>query len=150
MELIRVIHVSASPAPLSSRAPEGRFHTNLEEARRTAYLSFDLATCLKEVRHHLGDLVPLHGMRAVRFQVAASHVVDLTSASECERYGVTLAQLVNENYEVTHQLARRLRGAGVQALVVPSARDSSGKNVVLFLENIANASISKTGEESLE
>ena len=50
--------------------------------------------------------------------------------------------VIGEGYEATRTLARRLRREGVQAIITYSARDRpDGRNVILFLENIAPSDI---------
>ena len=137
MKLVRVVHQTSRTNPLNAYSAFGRFHLTLEEARVTSYLSFSKETCVAEVGHHLGGVVKLRDRLAIEFEVEVDSLVDLTSKHEQKRLRVTPEELVADpDHTITQQLARRLRREKVQALIVPSARDPHGKNVVLFLENI--------------
>lgn len=150
MILFRIVHSDSLKSPLSARSHSGRFHLGENEARLTSYLSFDQATCQKEVSHHLGNVVPLRNMAALEYEVEVDAVVDLTRETERKKYGVTLDGLLAESYGMAQATAQRARAGGAQALIVPSARDPKAKNVVLFLENIDRKAIQKRGTKPLE
>ena len=104
----------------------------VDEAEQTSYVSLDEATCMAEVSHHLGATVKLRNMITSEFEI------DLAQ------------QLTGDDHSIPQDLARRLRREKVQALIVPSARDQQGKNVVLFLENINKEAIRKIREQKIE
>ena len=103
----------------------------VDEAEQTSYVSLDEATCMAEVSHHLGATVKLRHMIAFEFEL------DLAQ------------QLTGDDHSIPQDIARHLRRDKVQALIVPSARDPHGKNVVLFLENINKKATRKIREQKL-
>ena len=102
----------------------------VDEAEQTSYVSLDEATCMAEVSHHLGATVKFRNMVAFEFEI------DLAQ------------QLTGDDHSIPQDIARRRRDK-VQALIVPSARDPHGKNVVLFLENINKKATRKIREQKL-
>jgi len=124
----------------------------VEEAEQTAYLAQSLETCISEVSHHLGGTVRLRNRFSIEFDVEVERVVDLTTTKELKRLKIGMQDLIDDqDYSLTQEIARRLRRGKVQALIVPSARDPQGKNVVLFLENIdRRKAIRKIFERKIE
>lgn len=150
MRLWRIVHDSVKRSPLTVKSTSGRYHLGEQEARATSYFSFDQATCLKEVTHHLGGIVPLRDMIAMEFDIDVNEIVDLTQDAVRRELGVRKNMLTAEDYNSTQTLARKLRSQGVQAAICPSARDRRAQNVVLFLDNIDRGAIRKTREVRLE
>ena len=50
-------------------------------------MSTSLATCYREVMHHLGG-IPLHNMVEVEFEVDLKRVIDLTDPKQCQDLGI--------------------------------------------------------------
>lgn len=147
----RVIHQDSRATPLSAYVAPGRYHRTPEEARSTSYLAFSLETCKREVAYHLGGTVRLRDRIAIEFEIDVEKVLDLTLSRERKKLGVDLDDLTGDyDLTLTQGIAGRMRKRGVQALVVPSARDPKGRNLVLFLENIGQESVREVGEEKLE
>ena len=105
---------------------------------------------MAEVAYHLGGTVKLRNLIALEFEIDIEAVVDLTDKRELKRHRATTEQLTGDDHSLPQDLARRLRRDKVQALIVPSARDSKGRNVVLFLENINKKAIRKIREQKIE
>ena len=150
MNLFRIVHETSRTKPLQAYKAPARYHLTQDEAGQTSYLSLDEATSMAEVSHHLGGTVRLRNMIVIEFEVDLDDVADLTDKREMKRHRATIEQLIGDDHSLTQDLARRLRRDKVQALIVPSARDRKGKNVVLFLENINKKAIRKIREEKLE
>ena len=146
MRLFRVIHKSALSDQLRGHHAPGRFHGTAEQARDTSYTSPFPNTCIKEVADHLGGM-RLRDQILVEVAVAVepSLVVDLRQSVDA-----SLEELTGDDLSVPQGIAHQLRKKGIQALIVPSARDPKGYNVVLFLENIERGCIEKIREEILE
>lgn len=150
MRLHRIVHQDSANNPLPAYSSTGRYHQTSKEAQLTSYLSFDLGTCAKEVAHHLGNTVRLRNRVAIEFEVEPERVVDLTKKRELTKLGLDPEDLIDEDWTVTQNTARTLRRKGVQALIVPSARDPHGLNAVLFLENLEPKVIRRIREQRLD
>ncbi len=149
MRLFRLVHTSALPNVLVARFSPNRYHVTPDEANNTSYTSTSLATCRREVMHHLGGIT-LHNMVEVEFEVELERVIDLTDPKQCEDLGIEPDDLLDDNHAIPQSVAKRLRRKGVQAILVPSARDHDGKNMVLFLENIDPQKIRKIRKTLIE
>ncbi len=147
--LFRLVHTSALPNVLASRFSPNRYHVTPDEANNTSYTSTSLATCHREVVHHLGGFA-LHNMVEVEFEVDLERVIDLTDLKQCEDLGIEPDDLLADNHAIPQSVAKRLRRKGVEAILVPSARDHDGKNMVLFLENLDPQKIRKVRETLIE
>ena len=149
LQLFRIVHSSALPTVLSARFSPNRYHVTPDEANNTSYTSTSLATCRREVMHHLGG-VPLHNMVEVEFEVDLERVIDLTDPKQCKDLGIEPDDLLEDNHAIPQSVAKRLRRKDVQAILVPSARDNVGKNMVVFLENLDPQKIRKVRETLIE
>ena len=85
----------------------------------------------------------------VLVQVTLTRVLDLTVTASRNRLGLTSEAMVAErppagkksSYETTrHAIARAARQAGIEALIVPSARRPGGKNLAVFPDNLSKKS----------
>lgn len=148
--LFRVIHESRIESPLVGYHAPGRCHVSVEQAAKTSYLSTSIDTCRKESGHHLAGTVRLRERLVVEFVVELTSVVNLTDPVEREKLGIDLNELISEDLSVPQHTASQLRKKGIQAIVLPSARDPRGHNVVLFMENVDGSLIRKIREERLE
>jgi len=109
------------------------------------YGSLELNTALQEMlayfRHAGLPEIEALPCAWVAFDVKLSRVLDLRSQSVRRRLGVRLAQLTGEPWRemqdrgleaLTQAIGRVAHSAGVQGLLVPSARTARGSNVVVF------------------
>ena len=149
LSLFRLVHTSARANVLAARFAPNRYHVTPDEANNTSYTSTSLATCRREVMHHLGGIA-LHNMVEVEFEVDLERVIDLTDPKQCEDLGIEPDDLLKDNHAIPQSVAKRLRRQGVQAILVPSARHHAGKNMVLFLENLDPQKIRKVRETLIE
>lgn len=119
----------------------------------TTYFALDVETAWAEKRHsfqHYG--LPLeHCLPAslVLIRIRLSQVLDLTTASRRNRLGITAESMTAElppapggtKHQVArHTLARLVHAAGIEGLVVPSARRPRGTNLVVFPANLGRES----------
>jgi RES domain-containing protein len=119
----------------------------------TTYLALDVETAWAEKLHsfrHYG--LPLeHCLPAclVLIRVRLFQVLDLTTARHRERLGITVESMTAElppapggdkHQAARHALARLVHAAGVEGLVVPSARRPRGTNLVVFPTNLGKTS----------
>lgn len=108
---------------------------------RTIYTSLEEETALAEVRHHLrGEPHRLvKGHRVHRIRVAARALLDLRDPEARSLLEVNTA-IAGEDYELSQRI-----GAGAvllkhDGLLVPSARETNGTNLVIFLDRVEAAS----------
>lgn len=82
----------------------------------------------------------------VGFRIQLARVLDLTDSQVRRRLGISLKRIVNENWQaaqdagvegLTQAVGRIAFDAGIEALIVPSARAKFAKNVVVFPANLA-------------
>jgi RES domain-containing protein len=127
-----------------SRIHGGRYNPKGEFG--ALYLSCDEAACLAELSYYtsragieLADLLP--GVKTkVEISVKLTKVLDLTNPEVQKLLGVNEAELKAEWEElqaegreaITQSIGRLAREAGFEALLVPSARISSGINLVVL------------------
>ena len=119
----------------------------------TTYLALDVETAWAEKLHtfrHYG--LPLeHCLPAslVLIKINLFQVLDLTTASHRNRLGLTAETMIagrppapnGSRHELArHALARLAHAAGIEGLLVPSARRPDGKNLVVFPQNLGKRS----------
>ncbi|BBY83459.1 RES family NAD+ phosphorylase [Mycolicibacterium pulveris] len=111
---------------------EGRFHRAGQDT--VQYLSLHpLGPAAEMLRHHVGpggdpDEVLLNLWTAV-LDIEAVVTVDF---QDCEAYGLTVDELVGDDYAPTQALAAVVRDGGADAMVVPSAALPGTSNLILF------------------
>lgn len=111
---------------------EGRFHRAGQDT--VQYLSLHpLGPAAEMLRHNVGPLgdpddVVLNLWTAV-IDIDAVATVDL---EDCRTYGLTVDELVGEDYAPTQALADAVRGGRADAMVVPSAALPGTHNLILF------------------
>lgn len=111
---------------------EGRFHRAGQDT--VQYLSLHpLGPAAEMLRHHVGpggdpDEVLLNLWTAV-LDIEAAVTVDFR---DCEAYGLTVDELVGDDYAPTQALAAVVRDGGADAMVVPSAALPGTSNLILF------------------
>ena len=85
-------------------------------------------------------------------------VLDLTDAKVQTKIGFTSKELVEEDWETiqasgeeswTQAIGRGCLSAGFGAILVPSARNAKGKNIVIFTANMTGGGISILAPEKL-
>jgi RES domain-containing protein len=62
-------------------------------------------------------------------------VVDLTNTRLLRKSGIEWGQLIGTRYAITQEIGTRAWENGVEALLVPSAAHSTGRNLAVFLDN---------------
>jgi RES domain-containing protein len=120
---------------------------------RVFYAAMDLETAFAEKAHASRHycIPPEQWLPAVivLVQVKLTRVLDLTVTASRNRLGLTSEAMVAErppagkksSYETTrHAIARAARQAGIEALIVPSARRPGGKNLAVFPDNLGKKS----------
>jgi RES domain-containing protein len=117
------------------------------------YAALDLETAFAEKAHasrHYA-IPPEQWLPAVivLVQVTLTRVLDLTVPAAQNLIGLSSKAMVAErpaaaktsSHELTrHAIARAARQAGIEALIVPSARRQGGKNLAVFLDNLGKSS----------
>lgn len=119
----------------------------------TTYFSLDVETAWAEKLHSFQRYgLPLeHCLPAslVLIRIRLAQVLDLTAASQKKRLGVTTESMTAElppgpggrrHQAARYAVARVAHAAGIEGLVVPSARRPLGKNLVVFPSNLGKES----------
>lgn len=111
---------------------EGRFHRAGHDT--VQYLCLHpLGPAAEMLRHHVGpdgdpdDL--LLNLWTATVTVDAAATVDF---ADCQEYGLTVDELIGDDYAPTQALADAVRADGADAMVVPSAALPGTHNLVLF------------------
>ena len=117
------------------------------------YASLDILTATNEAYQNLLHYrMPLSSIRprvTAGARVALSTVMDLTDSAVRRRLGFTVRELVEEDWRSlqhsgveswTQAIGRGCFLAGFESMVVPSARNHGGKNIVLFPKNLHKSS----------
>jgi len=91
-------------------------------------------------------------------KVSLAKVLDLTDAKTRSELGFTLKELIEEDWKAiqangeeswTQAIGRGCLSAGFGAILVPSARNAKGKNIVIFTANMTGGEISILAPEKL-
>lgn len=109
------------------------------------YASLDIMTATAEAYQNFEafgfPLTAIQPRVTAGGQVRLSKVLELTKMKVCSALGFTLPELINENWKAiqdngeeswTQAIGRGAKVAGFEALIVPSARLESGRNIVIF------------------
>lgn len=100
-------------------------------------MSLTRETATREVVKRWGAVGPnLGAYVAFQVPVRLRRVVDLTDPQAVGALGVSRETLVGPDSSPCQALATRVRAAGVEGLVTWSAADPSGKNLVVFLDQL--------------
>ncbi|HTZ64714.1 MAG TPA: hypothetical protein VMB51_11475 [Solirubrobacteraceae bacterium] len=120
---------------------EGRYHTMAERPPLYCSTGSEMAAMMEQVRHtDLENLSssPLPVRRLTAFRVRNLRVVDYDNDLALEICSLVRAQLLEDDWTITQQLAGLARGRGdVHGLVGPSAGHPEAKTIVIFHEAIA-------------
>lgn len=117
------------------------------------YASLDVVTATKEAYQNvIFYKLPLSSIRPrvmAGAEVVLSKVLDVTKASIRRKLGFSREELVNEDWRGTQAggdeswtqaIGRGCFRSGFDGILVPSARNPNGKNIVLFPKNFTAAS----------
>ena len=85
-------------------------------------------TALAEITHYNAAA----GRIPVSRNVRVDNVLDLTNSSVRRQLGVTLEDITSNNYTTTQRIGDWARQNGYNGILAPSARNSSGGNLVVF------------------
>jgi chitodextrinase len=100
-----------------------------EEGIGGLYFSTNENTVNEELRNWN---VPIEGRVMYNYDVNINKLLDVSNPQVRIRLGVTLDQIVGEDYEVTHWIGRLARECGYNGIVAPSARADGALNIILF------------------
>ena len=135
-------------SPVGSVQTGGRY--NFKGTFPVLYLSCDPHTCVEETLHSAQntdiEIAARLPRTIVAIEVRLNRVLDLTDATLRRRLNVTWRELVAPDWEIlqnlhgqeafTQRLGRLAREVGFQALLVPSAAQRGGKNLIVFVDNV--------------
>ena len=121
---------------------------------RAVYGSLEIETAVQEAyQEFLSYGLPLSGIRPrvlAGANTKLSAVFDLTSLAIRRNIGFTLQELLEEDWKGiqaageeswSQAIGRGCRAAGLEALLVPSARRRHGKNLVIFPDQLVLGSV---------
>ena len=139
-------------SPAGSLMGGGRY--NRVDTFGALYLSCDPHTCLEEcirtmenTSYQIADLLP---RTTVGIAVRLDRVLNLTDDGILNRLNITQADLLRPGWRAvqrsgreafTQRLGRLAREAGFQALLVPSAAQRGGKNLIVFTDNVPDGAL---------
>nr|WP_314418171.1 RES family NAD+ phosphorylase [Pseudescherichia vulneris] len=66
-------------------------------------------------------------------KVQLNNVLDLTHPNVRDQLGVSLKDITGSEYDVTHQIGAWAKSQGYDGILAPSARNSTGSNLISFL-----------------
>src|SRR6266540_1018394 len=104
-----------------------------------------LAEALAEVRYYGFKDADAMSRVFVAVSCRLKAVLDITAASHSRSLGVSRKRMRSEDWReakghgresLTQSLARSAFDAGIEALIVPSAADPTGRNIVIFPSNL--------------
>jgi RES domain-containing protein len=133
----RTVHEDYSAKPLSTEGcvrRNGRFH--IAGQWRVHYLSSAPETSWKEITKWAGARLERRAFITYAVEARFRRIADLTDPMTRDQLGVTREMLTGEDVTRCHALARRLREAGFEGLLTPSAADSTGINLVIFEDRV--------------
>ena len=120
-----------------SREDPGRFNTGDLGA---IYVSFDETTALHELRkttEESGDsLVDAHPCAILLVEASLNRVLDLTSADELKRRGLSRDDVLSDDPSACQRVAGEAGAEGYEAIVWESAARSGGKSMAIFAEKL--------------
>lgn len=133
----RTVHEDFSANPLSTEGCDrrnGRFH--IAGQWRVHYLPGAPETSWKEITKWAGARLERRAFTTYAVEARFRRIADLTDPTTRDRLGATREMLTGEDVTGCHALARRLREAGFEGLLTPSAADPSGINLVIFEDRV--------------
>ena len=114
----------------ASQRAEGRFHVPNEFG--LVYVAADRETALAELDHRAR-------MAGLTLEFSARRILDLTDPAVCDAWGLSAADLSDNDYARCQEVARSARDDGFEAIRFPSAR-GHGENYAIFLDRLAPGS----------
>jgi RES domain-containing protein len=120
-----------------SREDPGRFNTTEFGA---IYVSYDETTALRELRRtteESGDsIVDADPCSILVVEATISRVLDLTSAEEMKRRGLTREDVQSDDVSACQRAATEAVAEGFEAIVWDSAARAGGKSMAIFAERL--------------
>lgn len=92
--------------------------------------------CHKEITKWAGARLERRAFITYAVEARFRRIADLTEPTTRAQFEVTREMLTGEDVTGCHALARRLREAGFEGLLTPSAADSAGMNLVIFEDRV--------------
>ncbi|MDF2588006.1 MAG: hypothetical protein K0S41_1847 [Anaerocolumna sp.] len=66
------------------------------------------------------------------FDVKIENLLDVSNPQVRKQLGITLDDIIGNNYDVTHKIGEYAKKNGYNGIIVPSARADGGLNIFLF------------------
>jgi RES domain-containing protein len=145
---IPLVHISSPLSAVGSLARGGRY--NAAGGFEAFYIARSPDTTLYELQVISPRSAPTRTKPLITFtiEVDLQAVVDLTSRANVHALGLTPADLIVEwkavliagGVPITHDIGSAARDAGVEAIIVPSARQPGATNLVIFPDRLRHGS----------
>ncbi|MFS2223464.1 RHS repeat-associated core domain-containing protein [Pantoea sp. B65] len=104
-------------------------HRYTDEGLGGVYGANSSKTALSEVTHWNVDL---SSRVLISKKVQLNNVLDLTNSGVRDKLGVSLKDITGNSYDVTHQIGSWAKAQGYDGILAPSARNSTGSNLISF------------------
>ena len=127
-------HTDLSRTAEASRKEPGRFNTPRFGA---VYLSCEPETAIQERQRNAGAVEHPCALFVVSLSVAK--LVDLSNDEELQHWGLTRADLTNDDLARTQEMAEAAFAKNIEAILWPSAT-GRGLSLAVFLEHLAKGS----------
>jgi RES domain-containing protein len=142
-KLVRDVHANNPLSTVGSQKQSGRYH--VKGAYPVIYLGLTPLTCVREITYHLSDydadlpLISTVGKyySLCEYHVTFRHVVNLCKADVRDALNINLEILIGDSYDDTQSIGQHLYCSKLsQAFLVPSARDSTGQCLNVFMSKL--------------
>jgi uncharacterized protein RhaS with RHS repeats len=104
-------------------------HRYTDEGLGGVYGANSRKTALSEVTHWDVDL---SNRVLISKNVQLNNVLDLTRSGVRDKLGVSLSDITGNDYIITHQIGSWAKEQGYDGILAPSARNSTGSNLISF------------------
>jgi RES domain-containing protein len=139
-------HMFGSHPPARGNTTGARWNGPLVEA---IYTSCERETALAEAAYYISlqPLRPKAKRTIYTIDISLSNVVDLTTPAALSQIGITPELLRGDDQSPCRLIGNAVNWLGHNGLLVPSARRDSGKNLVIFQQDLSRDEFDVTGEE---
>ncbi|MEA2572692.1 MAG: hypothetical protein QOI24_4693 [Acidobacteriota bacterium] len=141
-------HMFGAHRPVRTNTTGARWNEPSVEA---IYTSCERETALAEAEYYISlqPLRPKAKRTLYTLQIALGSVVDLTGEGILDKLGITRSVLCGDDHAPCRLIGSALNWLGHEGLLVPSARNLSGTNLVIFQHDPATSQFDVIGEEPI-
>lgn len=138
--LVLAIHSEAIEETGPSFMVGGRY--NLANEFGALYLAKSPELCWQEKLKYYNNMpATIPSQTLGEFQIKINHCLDLTDPKTLKILGITIEDIIQPgNHYLTKMIGSAAWSSGVEAILVPSAINSSQKNIVVFRDHLTSQS----------